>query len=145
MGSLEQQREKAIIPDIPVVDFNAWTDNTSQEERLKVARDLVAGCHRTGFIYIKNHGVPAPLLTEAFAWTKKFFDLDEEKKAEAARNLDGLSFRGWVKVGGENIPPVQEEKVKGVVDYNVSTLQDPGIWRRSLRLTRIQGELWHGK
>ena len=118
MGSFEAKNENDSTPDIPIINFEAWRESGSQAERLKVAYELVDACHNTGFVYIKNHGVSPTLLAEAFAWSKKFFDLEEEKKAEAARNPNGLSFKGWVKVGGETLPPVQEEKVKGVVDYN---------------------------
>jgi isopenicillin N synthase-like dioxygenase len=89
------------------------------KKKVSVARRLVEGCHYTGFVYIKNHGVPASLPAEAFAWTKRFFDLEEEQKSQAARNPNGLSFRGWGKKGTETIPPVQKEKIKGVLDYNV--------------------------
>ncbi|KAE9370175.1 Clavaminate synthase-like protein [Stipitochalara longipes BDJ] len=118
----EGKNENAATPDISIIDFKAWTANNSREERLKVATELVNACHPT-------------LLTEAFAWSKKFFDLDEEKKAQIARNPEGLSFGGWVKVGGEALPPVQEEKLKGVIGYNVNygmesenNTHDPNIW-----------------
>lgn len=117
-----EQTWKLATQNLPVIDFTAWSENHPLEVRLKVARELVEGCHHTGFVYIKNHGITAPLLKEAFGWIKKFFDLEEEKKAEVSRNPDGLSFRGWVKVGGETLPPIQEEKIKGVIDYNVRIL-----------------------
>jgi hypothetical protein len=43
----------------------------------------------------------------------------KKKKAQARRNLDGLRFKGWAKAGGENVLPIQEEKAKGVVNYNI--------------------------
>ena len=49
------------------------------------------GCNHTGFVYLKDNDVSTPLLRDAFAWAKKFFDLDEEKKAEVASIPDSLA------------------------------------------------------
>ncbi len=45
-----------------------------------MARDLVDACRRVGFVYIINHGVHDDLLSQAFGWSKKLFDLPKEKK-----------------------------------------------------------------
>ena len=109
-----------MTPQIPVIDFKPWVGIATREDRLKVAIELVEGCHNTGFVYITNHGISPELLSEAFAWNKKFFDLDEEKKAQAAHPPDSMIFRGYSKIGLEMIPPREEEKVEGVLDFNVS-------------------------
>lgn len=64
---------------LPVIDFNRWYQG-SLEEKKKVAGDLVEACRLVGFVYIINHGVAPDLLDEAFGWSKKLFDLSEEKK-----------------------------------------------------------------
>ncbi|KAG4437466.1 hypothetical protein IFR05_007048 [Cadophora sp. M221] len=58
---------------IPIIDFAPWTEPSSPEERQKVAHDLVEACHKTGFVYIENYGITAPMVDEAFAWSKKFY------------------------------------------------------------------------
>lgn len=64
---------------IPIVDFGLWAGGTSQE-RNQIARDLSNACRHVGFVYLVNHGIEQNLLTEAFAWSKKLFDLPMEKK-----------------------------------------------------------------
>lgn len=64
---------------IPVIDFNAWSTGSTGDKK-RIARELTDACRRVGFVYIVNHGVPSTLLEEAFDWSKKLFDLPEEKK-----------------------------------------------------------------
>ncbi len=64
---------------IPVVDLGLWTDG-SATDRERIASKLTDACRRVGFVYVVNHGVPADLLEEAFAWSRRLFDLPLEKK-----------------------------------------------------------------
>ena len=63
---------------IPVIDFGKWRGST--EEKRAVTREFADACRRVGFVYIINHGVSDELLEEAFEWSKKLFDLPQEKK-----------------------------------------------------------------
>lgn len=63
---------------LPIIDFGKWKG--SAEERQQVAEELADACRHVGFVYIINHGVEDELLDEAFGWSKKLFDLPEEKK-----------------------------------------------------------------
>lgn len=64
---------------LPVIDFSRWYQGSPEEKR-KVAGDLADACRSVGFVYVINHGVAPDLLDEAFGWSKKLFDLPEEKK-----------------------------------------------------------------
>lgn len=64
---------------IPIVDFSAWSAG-SPEEKQKIAKELTDAARGVGFVYIVNHGVPDDVLEQAFAWSKKLFDLPHEKK-----------------------------------------------------------------
>lgn len=64
---------------IPVVDFGAWS-NGSSEQKQKIAKELTDAARGVGFVYIINHGVPDDVLEQAFGWSKKLFDLPHEKK-----------------------------------------------------------------
>jgi isopenicillin N synthase-like dioxygenase len=64
---------------LPVIDFVRWLKG-SPEDKKAVARDLAEACRSVGFVYVINHGVTPELLEEAFSWSKKLFDLPEEKK-----------------------------------------------------------------
>lgn len=63
---------------IPVIDFGKWEDGSKQKS--EIASKLAEACRRVGFVYVVNHGVDDELLDEAFAWSKKLFDLSEEQK-----------------------------------------------------------------
>lgn len=109
------------LTQIPMIDFSAWiTADQPLPLRLNVARELVEACHNTGFVYINNHGLSESLLSEAFSWSKKFFSLSQQEKALAAHPPGSQIFRGYSCVGHETIPPHEEDKIEGVVDYNVS-------------------------
>lgn len=64
---------------IPAVDMGSWTVG-STTDRKRIASELAEACRRVGFVYVVNHGVPADLLDEAFAWSRRLFDLPLEKK-----------------------------------------------------------------
>lgn len=64
---------------LPIIDFEKWQGG-SAEERQNIATELATACRQVGFVYIINHGVQDDLLDEAFGWSKKLFDLSEEKK-----------------------------------------------------------------
>ncbi len=64
---------------IPVVDFEAWSQG-STDERRRIAQQLTDACRRVGFVYIVNHGVPSDMLEEAFLFARKPFELPQEKK-----------------------------------------------------------------
>jgi len=120
MGSLEEVPKENATPHFPIIDFTPFTQNLSSDSRLKAAQELVKACHEVGFVYITNHGISPALLAEAFSWSKRFFELDVEKRSQAAHPAGSTAFRGWSKVGKEILPPLEGEKKEGVLDYNVS-------------------------
>jgi isopenicillin N synthase-like dioxygenase len=71
--------QTAVEMSIPVVDFGRWYKGDSEDKKA-VAKELGDACRRVGFVYIVNHGVEDVLLEQAFGWSKKLFDLPEEKK-----------------------------------------------------------------
>ncbi|KLJ09578.1 hypothetical protein EMPG_15021 [Blastomyces silverae] len=91
----ESSETKESSAHIPVVDFSDWTTESPPEKRMKVAKEIVSACQNVGFAYIINHAIPAERLAEAFAWSKKFFDLSPEQKLQAP-HPDGSSIhRGY--------------------------------------------------
>jgi isopenicillin N synthase-like dioxygenase len=65
---------------VPVIDF-AGMLTSDPGEKAKVAAALRDACANVGFFYIKNHGVPLPLIVEMFAQSARFFRLPLEDKA----------------------------------------------------------------
>ena len=126
MGEISAQKhlDESGAPSIPVIDFSAWTSSpeASSPQRRAVARELVAACHHTGFVYIKNHGISDQLLEEAFDWAHKFFDLPTEQKMQARHAEGSASFRGFSWPGLEKTSALSEDPTftnQEAIDYTV--------------------------
>lgn len=89
-------------PTIPVVDFSTWSNGSPQEKK-RIAEELTAACRHVGFVYVVNHGVSNELLEEAFGWSKKLFDLPEEKKMLAPHPPGPTVHRGYSWPGLEKV------------------------------------------
>ncbi|KKY37670.1 putative thymine dioxygenase [Diaporthe ampelina] len=87
---------------LPVIDLSRWLKG-SPEEKKAVAKDLAEACRGVGFVYIINHGVTPELLDEAFGWSKKLFDLPEEKKMLAPHPPGPNVHRGYSWPGLEKV------------------------------------------
>lgn len=125
MGSIS---DRVTEPNIPIIDLAAFLNQESTvEKRLKVAQDLVSACRHVGFVYIKNHGVPEDQLEQAFAISKKFYDLPTEQKMKAPHPPGwsvhrGYSWPGLEKVSSAISATDNEEAIKElreVQDYKV--------------------------
>ncbi|KAI0912320.1 hypothetical protein F4823DRAFT_622937 [Ustulina deusta] len=129
---------------IPVVDLGLWTDG-SATDRERIASKLTDACRRVGFVYVVNHGVPADLLEEAFAWSRRLFDLPLEKKMLAPHPPDtgpsvhrGYSWPGLEKVSqtiyaaGEEDRQVENRKISDVKEsYEIGSedlVEQPNVW-----------------
>ncbi|KAI5857294.1 thymine dioxygenase [Durotheca rogersii] len=87
---------------IPVVDFSAWSHGSASDKK-RIAQELTDACRRVGFVYIVNHGVSNDVLEEAFGWSKKLFDLPEEKKMLAPHPPGPSVHRGYSWPGLEKV------------------------------------------
>lgn len=127
MGSVSDSVAK---PNIPIIDLTAFLSSESpEEERLKVAQDLVSACRHVGFVYIKNHGVPQNELEQAFTISKKFYDLPTEQKMKAPHPPGWSVHRGYSWPGLEKVSSAiseidDEEAIKQlreIQDYKVGS------------------------
>lgn len=111
---------------LPIIDFTPWSSEESSAQRLEVARELVEACRKTGFVYISNHGVAPSLVKDAFAWSKRFFNLPFEEKMQAEHKQESGIFRGYNPPGNQRVPLTLrvrggDPSVKGFSpDWNVS-------------------------
>lgn len=87
---------------IPIVDFAQWT-NGSQDQRKTIAKEFLGACQTVGFVYIINHGVPSIKIQEAFAVSKKLFDLSDDQKKMAPHPPGGAHHRGYSWPGFEKV------------------------------------------
>ena len=95
---------------IPIVDFAHWKPDSSPEQRLRVAQELVAACRSVGFVYIINHGVPKEDLERAFEIAKKLYDLPQEEKMKAPHPPGWAHHRGYSWPGLEKVSAALSEK-----------------------------------
>ncbi|KAI0386722.1 Clavaminate synthase-like protein [Hypomontagnella monticulosa] len=127
---------------IPVLDFGAWSNGSTDKKR-RIAQELTDACRRVGFVYIINHGVPGDLLDEAFGWSKKLFDLPQEKKMLAPHPPGptvhrGYSWPGLEKVSqdiindGDEAKEAENRKISDVKEsYEIGSEESetqPNIW-----------------
>ncbi|TLS27418.1 hypothetical protein PpBr36_04186 [Pyricularia pennisetigena] len=108
---------------IPIIDFGLWVVGTSQE-RDQLARDLSSACRHVGFVYLVNHGIDQNLLTEAFAWSKKFFDLPMEKKMLVPHPPGFLIHRGYSWPGLEKVSQQEDLADSAAATANIRAVPD---------------------
>ena len=87
---------------IPIVDFSKFM-NGSEEDKLRVARELDDAFQRVGFVHLKNHSVPSDMVNECFTWSKRFFDLPLSTKMLAPHPPGGSHHRGYSAPGVEKV------------------------------------------
>lgn len=132
---------------IPIVDFAAFPTG-DPASRARIAAELTSACRRVGFVYVRNHGIPVPLLEEAFSWSQRLFDLPDEKKLLAPHPPGpdvhrGYSWPGLEKVsqyihaagdGDDDEAQRVGEELRKVADCKVSSM------RPIEQLSKIKGE-----
>lgn len=114
---------------LPVIDFGRWLRG-SPEDKKAVAHDLAEACRHVGFVYVVNHGVAPELLDEAFAWSRRLFDLPEETKMLAPHPPGPNVHRGYSWPGLEKVsqyvhqdgadPGAEDERLRRVQDCKES-------------------------
>lgn len=115
---------------IPIVDFAKW-DECDKEGKTVIANRLVEACSDIGFCYIVNHNIHPDYLAEAFTWSKRLFDLEQEQKMLAPHPPGfavhrGYSWPGLEKVsnamGDEEDAEDLTKKLRQVSDVKVSII-----------------------
>lgn len=84
---------------IPVIDLEPWFSG-NQLQRLELCQQVGRLCHRAGFFYIVNHGIPVRVSEFYLATLKRFFALPQASK-QAIDKQGSAQFRGWEKLGSE--------------------------------------------
>lgn len=88
---------------IPIVDFAEWSSDGSPKQKQEIAKQLIEACRIGGFVYIINHKVSVERVAEAFAWSKKLFDLEREEKMLAPHPKGSAVHRGYSWPGLEKV------------------------------------------
>jgi isopenicillin N synthase-like dioxygenase len=126
----------------PVVDLQPWFHGNSQQ-RAELCREVGALCHRIGFFYITNHGIPHQVSETYLQALKAFFALPLAAR-EAIDKHGSAQFRGWEKLGSEltnNLVDYREQLDIGVEaealaepDPYYMALIGPNQWPRETEL-----------
>lgn len=88
---------------IPCIDLSPISNGGSREEVLKASQSLFEALKQFGFANVAGHGVSDELLAEAFAWSKKLFDLPHEDKMKAPHPAQFHPHRGYSAPGVEKV------------------------------------------
>lgn len=93
-------RQNYAMQRLPIIDLAAAeSDHAALAE---VAAQIAHACDEIGVFQLTGHGVPAQLLAEQFAVTRRFFARPNRIKA-AVRQPVPDQVRGWSGVGSEGI------------------------------------------
>lgn len=84
---------------LPVIDFSHFAAGDSAT-RHAIAADIDAACRTAGFLFLRGHGVPQPVIDAAFAAARQFFDQPMAQKA-AISIAHSPCHRGWFGPGEE--------------------------------------------
>ncbi|HUW79617.1 MAG TPA: 2-oxoglutarate and iron-dependent oxygenase domain-containing protein [Acidocella sp.] len=94
---------EAPFHEIPVIDFAPMLGTDSQAKR-EVAAALRKAAIEVGFFYIRNHGVPAPIIQGLFTAGPAFFALPLEEKMKTHVKLS-TNNSGYTPMLEENVNP----------------------------------------
>ncbi|KAF3229401.1 hypothetical protein TWF106_004318 [Orbilia oligospora] len=127
---------------IPTIDFSQFL-NSDPETRLVISKSIVQAFRTYGFVSLTGHPIPLSEVSEAFKWTKLFFDLPSEVKSLAPHPPGFLHHRGYSHPGLEKVSNLTRgtdtdsslSKTRGIPDikesYEIGSehyLEQPNIW-----------------
>jgi isopenicillin N synthase-like dioxygenase len=95
---------------IPVVDFAGFASD-DPARRAATAAELRAALERYGFLYLRNHGVPRPVLDDLFEGARAFFALPLPAK-QAATPTERGNTRGYGGVASQALDEGQPGDLK---------------------------------
>lgn len=89
--------------EIPLIDFSVFlSPDTSAEAKLVTAQAILSGFKTAGFIYLRNHGIPKPIVKQTFAESASFFARPQTQKDALAWTTPEAN-RGYVAQGREKV------------------------------------------
>jgi isopenicillin N synthase-like dioxygenase len=84
---------------IPIIDVGPFLESVPGAAEALV-KDVVQTCLDTGFLVIRNHGVPQPIIDRAFGAAASFFALDEASKFTLKVGKENI---GYLPYGGQTV------------------------------------------
>lgn len=114
--ALHAQRQS--FDKLPVIDLAGLIDGSNPKT---VAGEIRWALANAGFMYVKNHGVDAAVVENAFERTRAFFDLGEDEKKKLHISNSGEALRGYIEPFGENTDPGKTKDLKECFDIGPET------------------------
>lgn len=115
----------------PVFDLGRFEDAGS-DERARLGADVDAICRSTGFLAIRNHGVPEDVIAGVWKQAHDFFDLPFAEKQKAAAPFPGYPYgylgpqsEALAKSKGVETPPDLKESFNGGPRAAPAAMVDP--------------------
>ncbi|WP_445681256.1 isopenicillin N synthase family dioxygenase [Radicibacter daui] len=112
------------MADFPIIDLAALAGPEPARRELAAAVDAI--CRQTGFLAITGHGVPKPVIDEAWAAARAFFDLPLAEKQAVAPPRPGYPYGYFASEAeslagslGQETPPDRKES------FNIGPLERP--------------------
>lgn len=94
---------------IPLIDFSTFLSATNPQDKLAVARAILDGFQNAGFIYLRNHGIPKPVIQKTFQESAEFFKRPLSQK-DALAWTTAEANRGYVAQGREKVTDATDPK-----------------------------------
>ena len=107
----------------PIIDLEPWFHG-SPHQREALAREIGDVCHRTGFFYVVNHGIPANVSAHYLQAMKRFFDLPLAAR-EALDKHHSAQFRGGEQLGSELTNNAVDYREQLDIGVEAQALVDP--------------------
>ncbi|GES59789.1 oxidoreductase [Aspergillus terreus] len=119
-GNLPQQEchpvTSAIEKDdlvIPIIDFGPFLNGTPADKHA-VAMSVIHAFKTSGFLYLKDHGVPPSVVSRVFGSSARFFARPQDQKDSLGWTTPQAN-RGYVKTGKEKLSrPDQAEEAESL-------------------------------
>lgn len=116
-----------------LIDFSLFLRGTPSE-RSDTARAILHGFQTAGFIYLKNHHVPAESLQRAYSLSASFFDQPTEEKLKLNWTTPEAN-RGYSAPGREKVTQLEDirevDKIRSAApdlkeSYEIGREDEPG-------------------
>jgi isopenicillin N synthase-like dioxygenase len=107
------------MPSFPIFDLAAF-EAANAEDKRQMGREVDSICRSSGFLAVKNHGIPEEIIAAAWDQARAFFDLPPEVKEQSKAPYPGYPYgylgpgvEALAKSKGVDSPPDLKESFNG--------------------------------
>ncbi|KAE8374055.1 hypothetical protein BDV26DRAFT_296320 [Aspergillus bertholletiae] len=115
---------------IPVIDFSPFLNGTPAD-RHAVAVAVVEAFKTSGFLYLKEHGLPPSVISRVFGSSARFFARPQDQKDSLCWTTPQAN-RGYVKTGQEKLSNVDDPTAPEILRATPDLKETMEIGRENL-------------